>query len=314
MRRGLLALTLAGTIQACFAADTSYAQLGARLKTELDRLEAAVVKLDSASLPEGLQSGVKTNRDSLARARATASPLLRLYRLRDPFISIAALTFVSSNKPSGEDLQRFQELWKSRLPRFESRQEAAKAPVLQSALHQAAANRAEKLFRASLPYAKVSSPVSGLYYLGEAEGNLAFREFIASLPVGKAERENQRPELGNVNRKLNEIDNETVKTFGSDPAGRTMIPVSARLKEARELADRKWADGASLLLLEARLYLSRQKPKAEGSPAVNPETEVGGQSMPGLLEAMAREESPETGNLIRADLMPLYTSLLRSRP
>lgn len=167
----------------CLHADASYEQLNAPLAQEIERLQEILKHIDPDSLPEEARDMVAGSQAGLDKTRNTPSPLLRLYRLRDPFINVETLAFVARHKEPRENLQAFEALWNERKPRFEEKSRFSRGWLLQTALEQAAGNKAEKLFRASLPYAKVSSPFAGVYYLGEAEANRNYRKFVASLPL-----------------------------------------------------------------------------------------------------------------------------------
>ena len=107
-----------------------------------------------------------------------------------------------------------------------------------------------------------------------------------------------------------ELEAETLKFFALDPASRASIPVSARLKEARELIDQKTNEGATLLLLEARLTLSRQQAsKDEPAPA---STTTPPDTLLTLWQYMATDEQPDIARYIRRDVIPLYTTIVRS--
>lgn len=303
MRRALLATLLLTLAAVCHAADP--------IAGEIDRLDAALKGIDPQSLPKEVQPLIAEQQKALERARKAASPEYRLYRLRDAFVGIETLSFVAKEKASAESLDRFTQLWTARRARFEAkapqpRAQQLRGTLLQRALAESASTRAERLFRASLPYAKASAPWSGVYYLGEAEGNLRFREFVMSVagPAGGAAE--KTPSLAGLRGAYESLDRDTLTFFGGDVTNRAVIPVSARLKEANELLDARRADGATLLLVEARLALSRRGGPAGSYPAG---AAASGGSIRALLDAWADDEESPMKEKIRAEVVPFFASL-----
>jgi hypothetical protein len=123
-----------------------------------------------------------TQRAALDAVRAAGDPVLELYRLRAPYVSLTALELLDANRPVQADLAGVTTLWKELGAPYVTHASEAAAPAVASpvvrALHQSARNRAEKLYRAALPYAKADTPLSGLYQLGEAEGERRFSELV----------------------------------------------------------------------------------------------------------------------------------------
>jgi hypothetical protein len=228
------------------------ANLDARLSQELDRLDISLKKLEASKLPAELADLPEGHRARIAGACAATSPELRLYRMRDAFIGVELLSVLSEQKRAGEDLQALNALWSSQRERFVSAAPELHGPLLIRALEESAQNRAQKLYRASLPYGKSSSPFSGLFYFAEAEANLRFRDFLTTLAGSTTGTHVQK---GVLQAELETLERETLTKFQGDPSGRTTIRVSARLKEARELYERNFLDGAALALVESRSYL-----------------------------------------------------------
>lgn len=282
------------------------AGLDARISQEVTRVDSMLQRLEKAELPPDLREAPKIYRDSLQRVRSGTTPAVRLYRLRDAYVGAELLSFFDTHKESSRDLAGVQKVWSSREAEILRKAPADRPHILDRALIQAAQNRSEKLFRASLPYAKVSAPFAGMYYLAEAEGNHRFRAFVESLPPGRGtEKSPQRQEL---QRALQSLETETLNAFAADPAGRGTIPVSAKLKEARELIDANLLDGAALTLLEAQLELSRRSPSTKPATASSP-----GDSIGEMFAAIAQERAKdETGAAIRASVLPLYSDFYRT--
>jgi hypothetical protein len=296
LRKALLLVVLA---LSCRKIDPNVA-LEAHLQTELARLDAKLKTVEGAKgMPEYFAGLPKTFREGLDRARAAKSPLLRLYRLREPYTGVELLAYFVEQKDAAKDLATFNAHWNAAQPRFTAKKDAIDGPLLYRALAEGAENRAEKYFYASKPYAKSSGPVDGLYYLGEADANLRFRAFIASLP--KRDDDEQEPNATRLAALQQAIEAETLTAFQNDPTGTKMIPVSARLKEAREQLDAKKLHGATLSLLEARNGLNKRLEKKPAAVTA----QVSGESMPQFLAALTAEEP------IASKLQPLYQTLLQ---
>lgn len=278
------------------------------VESEIARLEKELAGIRPDSLPPQFQEALGSARNQIANARSAKSPLLRLYRLRDAFITTESLAFIAANRRASENLGSFERLWNGKRSAFDPRPDREGGSLLQRALTQGAANRGEKLFRASLPYAKVDSPLSGLYYVSEAEGNRKFREWVEALAA--PDESSKAPSERDLSAALNALDTETLALFEQDPVSRNPIPVSAKLKEAREMLESGRLEGATLALIESRLGLTRR----QGIPAAVPAlaVEEPRESFDALLRAMTAEGDDETSRAMRAGVLPLYASLRRS--
>jgi hypothetical protein len=272
----------------------------AAVNGEIARLDGELRRLEESTLPKGFEPLAKQLRELLARAGSSETAELRLYRLRDPFIGVEALRFVTSNHAAMNDLARFEALWTTHRDAF-ARVDAVRGSTLQRALHQAAANRSQVLARASLPYARSSSPGDGLYYLGEAEGNRLFAKFVAGLAM---KADSPAPDRAALTNAMNDVEQQMLTAFERERSGKTTIPSSARLKEARELLARGWNDGATLLLLEARLELSKRNAGAASQSGASLKRQG---SIPDLLNALSRDS--KSAAAVRADVIPLFNRL-----
>ncbi|MES1211625.1 MAG: hypothetical protein ABUL63_04765, partial [Acidobacteriota bacterium] len=199
------------------------------------------------------------------------------------------------------DIGKLEALWKERGPRFKAMVPAA--PLL-AALAQRAANRAEKHYRAALPYGRAESPASGLYYLGEAEAQRSFGDFVATLDLPVEGDAGLDP--GALQAALEGLEGEIGKSFAADPATQSLNGVSARLKEARELFERGSREGAALALLECRLEINRLSRQQGAGTA--PADAALAQAAEGSLLAPFRAV-PASGEVV-----PFYRSLFKSRP
>jgi hypothetical protein len=268
---------------------------------ELDRLSALLARIEAGGVPDMLKDTMAPNRAAIERVRKTTSPQLRLYRLRDAYVGVATAAFVAAQKDAAVDGGKFLALWSAQPVRAIAT--PAGMPLLHASLVQSSSNRAEKLYRASLPYGKADGPFSGTYYLGEAHANAAFAQFVASLDAREldTQKDEQPPAANALRSALEAMDTEMLAAFGKDPAAPGMISVSVRLKEARELLDRGSLAGATLLMLEARLMYGRATaPVVKGAFA--PPADLPKDSMAELWRA---SDNP----IAARDVLPYYVSL-----
>ena len=219
------------------------------LDSELARLDALQTKLEAHQWPEMLKGEVAPGRKSLDAVRAVQDPGERLHKLRAAFTNIETLAYIAEHEKAAETMDALHSLWSRGGGQAIPPVRAGARTLLHQGLIESSLNRAEKLYKASLPYGKASGPLSGLYYLADAEANARFAKFVASLPAGKAERP---PDAKALRAALESQEAELQQRFEKDPAARATISTSAKLKEARELLEANRLAGATLLLLEAR--------------------------------------------------------------
>ena len=248
MTRSVAAVLVLGVAACARAADP--------VAAELSRLEARAAAIDPAKLHEQMRAAIASAKSAIAAARSANDPALRLYRLRDAYIATETLHYTAEHHADSASVEKFEALWNREKPRFAGTL-PAHPDALRSGLIEAAGNRADRLSAASLPYGRVTSPVNGVYYLAEATANQGFAAFVAALPASG--QEERRPSLKTLTAAANDLETETIEFFAADPTNRAAIPVSAKLKEARELIAASAIDGATLTLLEARLALARHK-------------------------------------------------------
>lgn len=281
----------------------------ARLAGELTRLEGAKDSIDRTRLVEALHGALDQSAELIAKTRGATSEIERLYRLQDAHLRIETLGWMASHADAGKSLEALEPLWKSEEAAIRAAANCNDPEILYRGLCQAAANRAEKLYEASLPYGKVSDPQSGLYYLAEGVANARFASFVATLAPREGRTTEKRPDPAALERAWNEVNDETIAFFESDPTARTAIPVSVKLKEARELLDRGFTDGALVRLLEARLELSRRKAGDEAVPMPDSVAPSGEGSVAALIDALGADEDQTRAAIVRRDVAPLYLSL-----
>jgi hypothetical protein len=192
-----------------------------------------------------------------------------LYRSREAFLKRETEAYLAKHPVA--DVAALAQLWKDAAASYP--QPAVKAgPLLQTAMAEMARNRAEKLYRASLPYGKASSPGDGVYYLAQAEASRTFADSI--IISGRREAP---PDGEQVRAALQSLEREAYEQYEREPSRRWIV-LSARLKEARELLERGSLAGATLVLLEAR---------RDASPTARGKVETTGKS---TLHAAFRDQ------------------------
>jgi len=281
------------------------------LQAEVGRLQGMLQKIVEAT-PEKSRGELTGLGQQLDKLRQQPSPSAFVYQLRNPFIDIELRTFLRAHGDAGKDFASLQTLWTAEKARFapmsQTSRPAPAAPLL-AALAEMSENHAQKVYRAALPYGKAAGPGAGAYYLGEAEGNMAFHDFVARLTLPAAEKV---PDAATLRTVLESLEGEMQKDFAADPGGQELIPASAMLKEARELVERDFRAGAALTLLRSRLELSRHR--KGGAPAsaaaATPEKAAEG-SLIAPFVAMTTGDQDETARIVRADVIPLYRSFFR---
>lgn len=292
-------------------APVATAALKESIESELQRLAAVDASLGKVTFPKELAGALENERKSLARASATKADLPRLYRLRVAFLGLETLSFVAAHDPETKNLDAFQALWKASEKDFQTKPPNPPASLLLRALFEAAQNRAQVLYRASLPYSKVSSPFSGVYYLAEADANRKFMNFMAKLPDVVAKPETAAG-AGGLASALDTLERETIALFQKDPVARTALPASALLKEARELHQSGRRAGAMLKILETKFDLARREASRVPPPPPAPGDERG-DTLAQTWRAIADESEEPEATYIRRDVVPLARTLSRSR-
>jgi hypothetical protein len=301
----LLPFVLLGSFLLTGACRAEEERTGDRLRAEVDRLAGVLTQLEAGPV----RGAVKGLRPSLDQVRKVTSPSVFVYQLREPFVRIEMMAFIAAHRDAGKDLARFEELWKAEEPRFTGAVHELPAAPLLAGLAQAAENYGGKMYRAALPYGKASGPPNGLYYLAEAEGNLRFRDFVASLSLPEGDA--TAPDAGALQSALEGLENEMLTAFAADPGAQTMIPVSAKLKEARELVERDSRYGAALTLLECRLELSRRHPAPASQAGTPAQTEAAPEGS--LLAPFLALAGDDTARIVRSDVVPLAQSFFRRK-
>ena len=172
------------------------------------------------------------------------------------------------------------------------------SPAIVKALGQTAWNEIEVFYESSIEYGRNTVADAGLYYLGQATGQLSFTRFCEALrePVtGKA------PRIGNLVAEMDQFENELLDQY-KPPASMDSHPIfirsSAMLKEARELQSAGMQEGALYMYLMSRLRLNRVAP---GTPLTVQEATQ-------QAEAVQKKLQPGTDNSIAQMFLQMAVS------
>jgi hypothetical protein len=303
------------------AAAAQTAALESGLHAELQRIEAKLDILAKQSRPGPPPDQVVQIRGGLDRVRRAATPGLRLYRIHDLFVGLETFAYYVVHKEDAASLETFEQLWKQEAPRLAPQPAAEGAGALLAAFAGQSQNHAEKLYAAAVPYARVTSPSAGVYYLGEALAELRFRDFVLSLVPAAPARSEPRADLGRVRAALDATETLMLAAFARDRMSPAMIPVSSALEEARQLLDRGDGEATALVIFETRLSLAMQEAPAaatRSSRAVAPPPPPAASAVDGslgsLLVGMATDPSvdPAVRSAASGDVLPLYRSIFGS--
>jgi hypothetical protein len=299
------------------------ARFAAAVQREIDRLDAKVGILAAASRPSPPPPELERFRSGLQRARTAAAPSLRLVRLRDVCVDVERFAYAGVHRQAGESAAAFETLWSEEAPRF------APSPTMRRsggglliALGDAAQNRAEKLYAASRAYARVTSPEAGLYYLGEAHGQLQFRDLVRALGTPAPSTAEPPPDAQRLDMAADATERAVLAAFAGDRMNPALVPVSTSLKEARELAARGAPEAAALVLFQTRLLLPANAEGGEraagtvasaAEPVPPARLDAADDSLLALLHAIATDPTvPESiRRAATRDALPLYATLFR---
>ena len=284
------------------------ADIAPRVDAEINRIAALYASLMKSGLPKEVVGELERYGPLIDSARKAQTPAYRLYRLRTPFVGVETVAYVQKHPDAMKDLAALERLWISQRVRFAPRQPASKGRLLARALVDSGFNRGEKLYVASLTYGRITAPLFGLYYLGEAEGSVKFAEFVSSIEFGGSDE--ALPAASSLAATAERLQQEMLAGFEKDPNGRSMIAASSRMKEAREMLDGKKYAGATLALLETKLEISRQTGVASPAPNI---ANADSSSLGELWTAIHREhDDAKTRNIVAADVLPLLASFDKS--
>lgn len=276
----------------------------ASLQAEVARLDASLVRARAAKLPQDLAPVIEAGAKALDKARQAATTEARLYRLRDASVEIDSLSFLAEHQSQVRSVADVQAIADAQ-PKNPA--VTTGRTLLERALAQQTRNKAARVGAAAVPFAKVSAPADGLYYLAEARANERFQHVLQQ-PQSVDQAPERVPSHDALVAALESLDDLTLKNFGDAPTEGRMIPVSARLKEARELLDQHLDEAAALTLCEARLILSRQTATPAQAKTPAPKLPPANDSMQRMLGGLAAE-SPEYAGFIARDVRPFYDSL-----
>ena len=267
---------------------------------EYRRLDEQLKSL--TNVPKDFEPEMQSARDALNRVAHTEGFEYRLYRLRDAFVIVERLRYFVAHDSAAKSSDALRALWSKERPRFETLGRDRRGTVLERALAQSSATRAERYFQASVSYAKPTNATNGVYYLAEASANLGFRDFVRSIAKPSAE---QPARASGIASSLDTLETATLQFFSTHLTAPDASPVSVRMKEARELLAQGRIEGAMLMAIEADIVLSDRGGPDVLTPAAAPRAG----SMSSLLTEWAANEPQADQKKSREKAMAFYAAL-----
>ena len=267
------------------------------LTTEVERW-SATIRDDHASddfakqVKEGATAGLARIEQALKEDRR----YLALLRMSTVANDVAALRYLKERSPEQrKDVAAFEAEWTrlggvlapSLQPPSTSTLDGLRPAVLR-ALAEASLPQAGVFYHASVAYGRSTTPDSGLYYLGAAQGQRDFTSFVRGLsaPVGAAS-----PPVRAVGGELEDLQEDLLAAYrppASVDRHREFIIANSALKEAHELQALGLRHGALLRYLQAAVRVAPLRAGASGPDA----------SVSGKLDAIAARLGGDTDHSI----------------
>lgn len=245
------------------------------VRAEVDRWSAAVrddrsTDDISKQVKDGATAGLARVEQALKEDRRS----LALLRMSSVANDVAALRYLNERSPEQrKDVAAFEAEW-TRLggvlaPSLQapspSALEAVRPAVLR-AIGEASLPQAGVYYHASVEYGRSTTPDSGLYYLGAAQGQRDFGSFVRGL-AGPVTTE--APAVRDMAGELEDLQDDLLAVYRpplSIDRHREFIVANSSLKEARELHALGLRYGALLRYLQAAV---RVAPLRAGAPAAD---------------------------------------------
>jgi hypothetical protein len=255
------------------------------LTTEVERW-SAILRDDRASddFAKQVKEGANTGLVRIEQALKDDRRSLALLRMSSVANDVAALRYLKERSPEQrKDVAAFEAEW-TRLggvlasgpgPHTPSVFDEVRPAVLR-AIGEASLPQAGVLYHASVEYGRSTTPDSGLYYLGAAQGQRDFATFVRSL-TGPTTLTS--PAVRDVAGELEDLQDDLLAAYrppASIDRHREFIVANSTLKEARELQALGLRHGALLRYLQAAVRIA---PLRAGASAPDG-------SLPGKLKAL----------------------------
>lgn len=239
------------------------------LTNEIARLKQALT-----GLPESEAAAFRPLLEQAEQEVRANRPLAALFRLNRSASSIAAYQYRATHQEiEARGIEAFDADWQRLGPELAAREKQlaalprAHSNAVALALAEASLTKVRPLYQAAKLYAREDTVASGLYYLGQALGQLDFALYCRRLP-----RKPTRPVLvwRSFAPELAELEKDVLRAYGqADVAAQQSLynQLHATLKTAQDLNREHRYAGALFQYLEAQRVLGLLKPAA-ATPAI----------------------------------------------
>lgn len=236
------------------------------ISREIDRNQAALSALPASPLGEGEIPRLKGQLESCRALMRSGHAAAALETLSSAIPGIAGLRRAStgwddSGKGTGKGIDALTREWEEvgRALKVERPKFPAEPPAKESAFIRALAEQSmgqiDEHYAVAVDYARFSGASPGAYYLGRAEGQLAFALFLSGLPGESAKAPLVLPSLA---APIAALEDDIVAAYakpGSTKEHTNFIIANSSLKLARELDQKGGRLGALLTLMRGRMAL-----------------------------------------------------------
>ncbi len=226
----------------------------------------AIVRDDRATddLSKQVRDGATAGLAHIEQALKEGRRSLALLRMSSVANDVAALRYLKERPPQQrQDVAAFEVEW-TRLggvlaPGLKAPSPAAfdgVRPAVLRAIGEASLPQAGVFYHASVEYGRSTTPDSGLYYLGAAQGQRDFGAFVRTLAEAPAA---PAPPVRDVSGELEALQDDLLAAYrppASVDRHREFIVANSTLKEARELQALGLRHGALLRYLQAAVRVA----------------------------------------------------------
>ncbi|MBK5257357.1 MAG: hypothetical protein JJE39_15125 [Vicinamibacteria bacterium] len=256
-----LIMLLAGAV---LASPASAQTESAKLSTEIERsrnilrgLSGSPLGKDEAPRLEGLLTAVESlieKQHAKAAIETMSSAIPGIAGLRR-----ASTGWDDSNPGTGKGIEALTKEWEEvgralqlARPGFPVATQAGESSFVR-ALAEQSVGQIDEQYAVAVDYGRISGASAGAYYLGRAEGHLAWALFLSGLPKDSVKDALTLPSLGMPLAALEEDIVSAYAKHGSTSQHGNFIIANSSLKLARELDQKGWRLGALITMTRSRL-------------------------------------------------------------
>jgi len=238
---------------AALAAQSVEQQLG----EEVMRLRKLGAAQPDGDLWKDLKPRIEAGLDRIEKDLAAGHTLVALRGMANIRVHLLAVAYANDRAAARKDLTAFEQEWRrvdGELRPLERRQREAAwgpAPAAARALAEASLGTALPLYEASREYAAVTTPLDGLFYMGQARGALDYAQLLRKLRFAESYGQFAPRSLA---AEIDQFEQQVEKAYQpplSIERHRDFIQLNAWVKRAVELDQRKLYYGALYAYLEA---------------------------------------------------------------